>query len=587
MKIPLKQYWSLLGTYLKPEWPRAVFMFVLLLGSIGLQLFVPQIVRTFIDAALAGEPVADLTRLGAWFLVLAVGKEAGTLWSTYISQDVRWRATNALRRDLAMHALRLDMKFHNLKTPGEMIERVDSDVDELSNFFSQFVIQILGNLVLLVGVLFMLFREDPRIGLAFLAFSLATFFVLVRIINYAVAQWERAREASAELFGFLEERLAGTEDIAALGAGAYKMQRLSGALTKHLVDSRQAWVKGAVIWMVSLSIFTLGNILAFAMGAVFFTAGTLTIGGVYVIFHYTELMRRPLETITRQMQDLQRAGGSVARIQELFSMQPDQKDGPGIEGGVHALAEAGALNVAFDSVEFSYGEDERTLHEIDFRVRPGEVLGLLGRTGSGKTTIARLLFRLYDPQGGAVRLNGIDLREPSLETLRRGVAMVTQDVQLFKATVRDNLTFFDRAIPDEAVEAALRDLGLWDWVGTLPEGLDTLLESGGGGLSAGEAQLLAFTRVFLRDPGLVVLDEASSRLDPATEQLIERAIDKLLADRTAIIIAHRLATVQRADRIMILENGRIIEHGDRLALAADPASCFAGLLRTGMEEVLV
>jgi ATP-binding cassette subfamily B protein len=562
-------------------------MFALLLGSIGLQLFVPQIVRIFIDSAMAGTPVAELTRLGALFLVLAVAKEVGTLWSTYISQDVRWRATNTLPRDLAMHSLRLDMKFHNHKTPGEMIERVDSDVDELSNFFSQFVIQILGNLVLLLGVLFMLFREDPRIGLAFLVFCLATFFVLVRIINYAVAQWEKAREASAELFGFLEERLAGTEDIAALGAGAYKMQRLSGALTKHLVDSRQAWVKGAVIWMVSLSIFTPGNILAFAMGAVFFTDGTLTIGGVYVIFHYTELLRRPLETITRQMQDLQRAGGSVARIQELFSLRSDHQDGTGIPGGPGALAAAGALDVAFDTVEFSYGEDERTLHGIDFRVRPGEVLGLLGRTGSGKTTIARLLFRLYDPQSGSIRLNGIDIREPALETLRRGVAMVTQDVQLFKATVRDNLTFFDREIPDDAVESALRDLGLWGWVETLPKGLDTLLASGGGGLSAGEAQLLAFTRVFLRDPGLVVLDEATTRLDPATEQLIERAIDKLFEDRTAIIIAHRLATVQRADRIMILENGRIIEEGERLALAKDPVSRFSQLLMTGMEEVLV
>jgi ATP-binding cassette subfamily B protein len=308
---------------------------------------------------------------------------------------------------------------------------------------------------------------------------------------------------------------------------------------------------------------------------------------VYVIFHYTELLRRPLETITRQMQDLQRAGGSDAPIQELFSQRSDQQDGPGIPGGTGALAAAGALDVAFDTVEFSYGEDERTLHGIDFRVRPGEVLGLLGRTGSGKTTIARLLFRLYDPQSGSIRLNGIDIREPALETLRRGVAMVTQDVQLFKATVRDNLTFFDREIPDDAVESALRDLGLWGWVETLPKGLDTLLESGGGGLSAGEAQLLAFTRVFLRDPGLVVLDEASSRLDPATEQLIERAIDKLFEDRTAIIIAHRLATVQRADRIMILENGRIIEEGERLALAKDPVSRFSQLLMTGMEEVLV
>ena len=261
-------------------------------------------------------------------------------------------------------------------------------------------------------------------------------------------------------------------------------------------------------------------------------------------------------------------------------MSPAQQDGAG------TLAAGGALGLHFDHVDFSYSEEEQTLANVDFELVPGQVLGLLGRTGSGKTTIARLIFRLYDPQAGAIRLNGTDIREPALDALRSKVAMVTQDVQLFKASVRDNLTFFDRTIPDEAVEAALRDLGLWDWVESLPDGLDTVLESGGGGLSAGEAQLLAFTRVFLRDPGLVVLDEASSRLDPATEQLIERAVDRLFAGRTAIIIAHRLATVQRADRIMILENGRIAEQGDRAVLAADPDSRFSELLRTGLEEVL-
>lgn len=581
MKMSFQEYWGLLGKYLKPEWKRTLWMFGILLVSIGLQLLVPQIVREFIDLALAGAPAVQLTRLGALFLALAIIKEAGSLLSTYISQDVRWRATNALRRDLALHTLRLGMTFHNVRTPGEMIERVDGDVDELSNFFSQFIIQILGNLILLAGVLVMLFLEDYRIGLAFLAFCLFTFFLLVRIIGYAVGQWEREREANAELFGFMEERLAGLEDIAALGAGAYILRRLSQALTTHLNDSRLAWVKGAVIWMASLSIFALGNIIAFALGAFYYQHGALTIGAVYVIFHYTELLRRPLETITRQMQDLQRAGGSITRIRELFAMQPAQKNGTGPD-----LPARAPLGVRFEGVRFSYGEEDVTLEGLDFAIQPGRVLGLLGRTGSGKTTIARLLFRLYDPQEGRICLGDADIRSTRVAQLRQKVGMVTQDVQLFKATVRDNLTFFNPDIPDERVIAALEDLGLWGWVQALPRGLDTLLESGGGGLSAGEAQLLAFTRVFLRDPGLIILDEASSRLDPATEQLIERAVDKLFENRTAIIIAHRLATVQRADDIMIIERGRILERGARARLAADPSSRFAQLLQTGIAEVL-
>jgi len=213
-------------------------------------------------------------------------------------------------------------------------------------------------------------------------------------------------------------------------------------------------------------------------------------------------------------------------------------------------------------------------------------MGLLGRTGAGKTTIARLLFRLYEPQTGTIRLGGHDLQDATLAQLRYHVGIVTQDVQLFRATIRDNLTFFDNSISDERIMAVIDELELRDWFETLPNGLDTKLESGGKGVSAGEAQLLAFTRIFLRNPGLVIMDEASSRLDPATERRIERAVDKLLANRTGIIIAHRLGTVQRADEIMILENGGIGEHGEYDVLVNDPNSRFYQLLQTGLQEVL-
>jgi ABC-type multidrug transport system fused ATPase/permease subunit len=210
---------------------------------------------------------------------------------------------------------------------------------------------------------------------------------------------------------------------------------------------------------------------------------------------------------------------------------------------------------------------------------------VLGRTGSGKTTLTRLLFRLYEPTLGAIRMGGVDLRSASLAELRQRVGIVTQDVQLFRASLRDNLSLFDPTIPDARIVAALEELGLGPWLRGLPAGLDTEL-SGGDGLSSGEAQLLAFARVFLRDPGLVILDEASSRLDPATERQIERAVGRLLHNRTAIIIAHRLSTVQRADTILILDSGEVAELGPRAALAGDETSRFSKLLRVGMEEVL-
>jgi ATP-binding cassette subfamily B protein len=216
---------------------------------------------------------------------------------------------------------------------------------------------------------------------------------------------------------------------------------------------------------------------------------------------------------------------------------------------------------------------------------PSSRFAAMLRTGSGKTTITRLLFRLYDPDQGSVRLGGVDLRDASQDEIRTRVALVTQEIQLFRASLRDNLTLFDRTISDRRITDALRKLGLGEWFDVLPNGLDTMLAAGGGGLSAGEAQLLAFARVFLRDPDLVILDEASSRLDPATEAKLERAIDTLLTGRTAIVIAHRLTTIGRAGRVMMMANGEIVEQGDRAALASDPSSRFAAMLRTGSEFV--
>jgi len=313
------------------------------------------------------------------------------------------------------------------------------------------------------------------------------------------------------------------------------------------------------------------------MGAYLLRQGVITLGTVYLFFHYTELLRRPLEQITRQIQELQRASASISRVGDLFALGTATKDGP-------RRLPAGPLGVDVDRVAFGYVEGDLVLEDISVHLAPGRVLGLLGRTGSGKTTAGRLFVRFYDPTAGAIRLVGTDIRDIPLADLRNRVGLVTQDVQLFHASVRENLTFFNPGISDARIMEVLHALGLVEWMESLPRGLDTQI--GPRALSAGEAQLLAFARVFFKDPGLVILDEASSRLDPATEQLVERAVGALLRGRTAVIIAHRLATVQRAEEIMILDAGRVIEYGPRAALAADPASRFASLLRTGMEEVL-
>ncbi|MEO0598580.1 MAG: ATP-binding cassette domain-containing protein, partial [Chloroflexota bacterium] len=230
---------------------------------------------------------------------------------------------------------------------------------------------------------------------------------------------------------------------------------------------------------------------------------------------------------------------------------------------------------------------EWILRDINFKLKAGETLGLLGRTGSGKSTMARLLLRLYDVQQGDIHINGVPIQHASLESLRQRVGLVTQDVQIFQASVRDNITFFNRSVPDSRLLEAFNLLGLDNWLRKLPDGLDTQLGSNAASLSAGEAQLLAFTRVFLKDASLIVLDEASSRLDPMTEHLLDDAVTRLLHERTGIIIAHRLATVQRVDNIMILDQGRIVEFGRREALLEQVDSHFSKMLRTATSDVLL
>jgi ABC-type multidrug transport system fused ATPase/permease subunit len=276
---------------------------------------------------------------------------------------------------------------------------------------------------------------------------------------------------------------------------------------------------------------------------------------------------------------VQRAAASLQRVGALLATRP------AVRGGAGVVWPAGAPKLSYEAVDFAYGAGPQVLNGISFELEPGQVLGLLGRTGGGKTSLIRLLCRLHDPSGGAIRLDGRDIREAGLDQLRRRIGVVGQDVQVFTASVRDNVSLFDGSVADARIVEVLGDIGLGPWLARQPRGLDTIV-AGAAGLSAGEGQLLAFARIFLKDPRLVVLDEASSRLDPAADRLVERAMDRLLKSRSAIIIAHRLETIRRADRVLILEASRVVEQGDRAALAADPASRLARLMAAAGDGAL-
>jgi ATP-binding cassette subfamily B protein len=573
-------YSDLFITYLRPQRGRAMLLAALLLASIGLQLASPQILRRFIDTARRGGSAEELTQTALIFIAALLIGQIAAAAALYLGTDVGWAATNLLRADLAAHVLRLDMWFHNAHTPGELMARVDGDVAALSNFFSQFVVRILGSVLLVAGIVALLLWEDWRLGAALGGVAALGFLTLQRLQGVAVPLVKAHRQSFAELTGFWEERLLGTEDIRTLGAQPYIMRRHFELLGAHMRKARLGNTAGRIMQSAGELLIAAGTAITFTLGAYLLYGGTLTIGTVYLVFAYTDLLAWNVLAIATQLDDLQQATAGIERIQELRATSSALPD-----AGRAALPDE-APEVSFVDVTFGYGDGPPALANVTFTLAPGAVLGLLGRTGSGKTTLTRLLFRFYDPRGGSVKLNGTDIRELGLRELRQRVGMVTQEVQLFHASVRDNITLFDSQLADAHILAVIDEFGLGAWYRALPAGLDTMLAPGGGGMSAGEAQLLAFARVFLKNPSVVILDEASSRLDPATEQLIGRATERLLRGRTAIVIAHRLATVEQVDQILIIEDGRVLEQGQRAALRDDPRSRFARLRRGGLGEVL-
>ncbi|MBT5536706.1 ABC transporter ATP-binding protein, partial [Candidatus Poribacteria bacterium] len=498
-RVPFSHYAALLREQLRPHTPRVLLLALFMFSGIGLGLINPQLLRYFIDTAKAGGAVRALLMAAGAFIGISIARQLITLVSSYLGQDIGWRVTNRMRGELALHCLNLDMWFHNARTPGEMVERVDGDTTTMANFFSEFVVQVIANALLLVGVLVFVWIEDWRVGVALTLFSALALYVYNLTRSVAVPLYAAEREGYSRLYGFLEERLVGIEDIRTNGGIPHTMDRFYEENDEVYGRVRRAEIMGELLRAITGVLFAFGHALAMGLCIVLYREGTFNKGAVFLIFNYTAMLRRPLFNISRQINDLQRATAGMGRIDELYRTTSK------IEDGSRPMVDDPALAVEFDGVTFEYVEGQPVLRDVSFELAPGKTLGLLGRTGSGKTTITRLLFRLYDPQHGDVLLGGAPVTEMPADDLRKRVALVTQDVQIFQASVRENLALFGPDVDDARIMQALEGLGLSDWALGLPDGLDTEITSST--LSAGEAQLLAFTRVFLRDPGLVILDE--------------------------------------------------------------------------------
>ncbi|GLF92733.1 ABC transporter ATP-binding protein [Streptomyces yaizuensis] len=566
---------TVLTRYLRGERRPLTLLALLVPTGVGLQIAAPEMLRRFVDSALTGHG-AVLTGVALWYLALAGGQLLAVLAGDALAVRLAWRTTNRLRTELVGHCLRRPARFYQDHPPGELVERVDGDVTRLAGVMSTLVLEVLAQALLVVGVLAALFRLDWRIGLVFAPFVAGTLLVLRRLVGRALPLVTARQRSSADLLGFLEERLAGAEDLRTNGATAHTLGALDTRLAALSRRAREA-ARASVQWPATVqALSALSVVLALAVSVWLHSLGRLSTGTAFATLSYALLLRRPLLTISTRFHDVEQAVVSARRIAELTGARDSVRAGTG-------RLPAGPLGLRFDAVSFHYDPAEPVLREVTFDLGAGERLGVVGRTGSGKSTLVRLVFGLHHPEGGSVAVGGRAVRDLDPTALRARVALVTQEVQVFHASLRDNLSFFDRSVTDRRLVAALAEAGLEPWLHTLPDGLDTVLgpADGAHGMSAGQEQLLTLARVFLRDPAVVLLDEPTARLDPHTEALLDPAIERLLHGRTAVVVQHRPHTLRHVDRVLVLEAGAVVEHGPRAALAADPGSRVHALLAGG------
>lgn len=580
MKLSFGKYLELLKKYLMKS-KLHLFLLAIVMGfSIIIQLINPQIVSYFIDGISEKKSTKDLIAVAGLFILSALFGQVLSIGATYISQNIGWKTTNILRLDLVKHCLGLDMTFFKEHQSGEIVERIDGDVTALFNFFSKLLVSFINNILLMIGIIIIMMVQEFIIGVAFILFLALAFLVIWKTQGKTVEHFGEDRESVSKFYGFLGEHIESTEDIKSSGADHYVLGRFYEILRNWLPIRLRAHLSWYKIWITLEGIFGIGYVMIFALGGYLMFTHKVTLGVVYLMINYVQLLEKPLEQLKEQLLDIQKATASIIRMEELFAMKSK------VENNSNSKIKEDTIRLSVNHVDFEYEDNVPVLRDITFELEPGKVLGVLGHTGCGKTTLARLLVRFYDPISGGIFINNNSLTEISSHDLREKIAYVTQDVQLFMASVRDNITFFDPSIKDSIIIETIYDMGLKDWYENLSHGLDTQIKPGGG-MSSGEAQLLTLVRVFLKNPKLIILDEASSRLDPYTEQLVDKALNKLLIGRSCIIIAHRLGTITRADDILILDNGSILEYGSREALLNKKESKLNQLLNYGISEVLV
>ena len=513
---------------------------------------------------LQGLSVAAAIRLLVGLLLITVLLRMGLQGvQSFNIQAVGQRLTARIRDDLFRHSLSLSLRFHDGMPVGKLLTRLTSDVDALAEVFGSGAVGVLGDLVSLLVIAASMLFFDWRLGLLLLLTQVpVTLVVLWLQGRYRKANY-RVREELSQLNADFQENLQGLEVVQ-----MFRREAVNGARFARTGSAYRSAVNGTIFFDSSISAFLewvalCAVALVIALGGWMVSGGAMGLGTLTTFILYAQRLFDPLRQLAERFTQIQGGLTAVERIGELLE-QPleivEARD-------AIPLSSNGSGEVVFENVSFSYRPDEPILSDLSFRIAPGEHVALVGPTGSGKTTVIRLLCRLYEPQRGRILLDGRDIRQLSIADLRRQLGVVLQDTFLFSGNVADNLRL-NAEISDRTLARVCRDLGLESLLSRLPNGLQTELRERGANLSSGERQLLAVARVAIRDPAVLVMDEATAFMDPATEATLQRDLDRLLQRRTAVVIAHRLATVEASDRILVLRQGRLIEQGTHLELRA-------------------
>jgi len=566
--------------YVAGDRRRLLFTLLLLIPVAGAAAVQPLLVGQAI-AVLRGEPTLPWLQglaVPAALRLLVLSLLAAVLvrlclqgMQVYNVQAVGQRLTARIRQDLFAHAMELSLRFHDRTPVGKLLTRLTSDVDALAEVFGSGAVGVLGDLVTLLVIAIMMLSIEWRLGLLLLAAQVPVVLGMVWLQRRYRGANYRVREELSQLNADLQENLQGLEVVQ-----MFRREQVNSRRFADTTDRYRRAVTGTIFYDSAISAFIewvalVAVAAVLALGGAMVTTGVLGLGTLTTFILFSQRLFDPLRQLAERFTQIQGGLTAVERIGELLEQPIEIADLPESQRSPMAVRSGGqrrsAGEVVFENVSFAYRPDEPILSELSFRIAPGEHVALVGPTGSGKTTVIRLLCRLYEPQQGSILLDGVDIRQLPLAILRRRLGVVLQDTFLFSGSVADNLRL-DAPIASDELRRLCRDLGLSQLLARLPDGLDTELRERGGNLSSGERQLLAVARVAIRDPSVLVMDEATAFLDPSTEATLQADLERLLQQRTAIIIAHRLATVEAADRILVLRRGRLIEQGSHRELRA-------------------